>query len=155
MSRQNKQRNLIWRFIAVIYCAVMVWLLFFRSAGWVDGLSYQQQLQHNINLTPFYTIGNYWNVIVHRTNEAVRTHCIINLTGNVILFVPAGYLLPKLWPRQRNYFLFFVTCLGIMFMVEVLQLFSLLGCFDVDDLILNLIGMTFGFIVFHLFRKSS
>ena len=155
MDTQNKKRRLFWWFIAIVYCVAMLWLLFLRSAGWVEGLTYHQQLQQNINLIPLYTIRNYWNVIVHRTNESVRMHCIINLAGNVILFLPAGYLLPKLWKKQRNYFWFFFTCLDIMFLVEVLQLFTLLGRFDVDDLILNLTGMTLGFIGYHLFGKPA
>ena len=155
MAKNNTHRDAVPRFIFVLYCAVMLWLLFFRSAGWSDGLTYQEQLRHNINLTPLYTIRNYWNVVAKRTNDSVLMHCMINLAGNVFLFVPAGYLLPKLWKKQRNYLRFFVTCLGIMFFIEVLQLFTLLGSFDVDDLILNLSGMTIGFIGYHLFGKKK
>ena len=64
-------------------------------------------------------------------------------------------MIPKIWPKQRNFFRFFVSCTGIMFLVEVLQLFTLLGSFDVDDLILNLFGMTLGFILYHLKRKGT
>ena len=31
--------------------------------------------------------------------------------------------------------------------MEVIQLFTLLGSFDVDDVILNLLGMTVGFLI--------
>jgi glycopeptide antibiotics resistance protein len=133
----------------------MVWLLFFRSAKWVDGLNYEQQLRMNINLQPFLTIRNYWNVIYHRTNDAVLVHCIINLGGNILLFIPIGVLLPRIYPKLRNFFRFFCLCLGVMFLVEVLQLFTLLGSFDVDDLILNLFGMVLGYIGYHLFRKKK
>ena len=155
MAKRKTQRNVFPRFIFILYCAVMLWLLFFRSAGWVNGMNYQEQLQHNINLTPLYTIQSYWKVVFNRTNDSVLVHCIINLFGNVIVFIPAGYLLPKLWRKQRNYSRFFATCFGIMFFIEALQLFTLLGSFDVDDLILNLAGRTIGFIGFHLFAKKK
>lgn len=155
MRRSRTPRERFLRFLFVLYCAVMIWLLFFRSPGWVAGRSYESQLRANINLVPFYTIGNYLQVILHRTNDDVLAHCFINLIGNVVLFIPAGVLVPKIWSRQRNFFRFFFSCIGIMFLVEVLQLFTLLGSFDVDDLILNLLGMTVGFIGFHLFRKRS
>lgn len=155
MAKRKTQRNVFPRFVFILYCAVMLWLLFFRSAGWITGMTYQEQLQHNINLTPLYTIQSYWNVVFHRTNDSALVHCIINLAGNVILFIPAGYLIPNLWRKQRNYLRFFATCFGIMFFIEALQLFTLLGSFDVDDLILNLSGMTIGFIGFHLFAKKK
>ena len=133
----------------------MLWLLFGRSYGWVEGLSYKQMLRQNINLTPFLTIRNYWKVIYHRTNDAMLMHCIINLVGNIFLFIPAGWLLPKIWNKQRNFFCFFFTCALSIFLIETVQLFSLLGSFDVDDLILNLFGMTVGFIYYHFTRPRK
>ena len=155
MGKKPQKRIRASRVLFVIYCAAMLWLLFCRSPGWIPGLDYEEQLRANINLVPLYTIKNYLQVVMKRTNDDVLLHCIINLGGNVLLFIPAGVLLPKIWPKQRNFFRFFATCAGIMFLVEVLQLFTLLGSFDIDDLILNLIGMTLGFIGYHLFRRKK
>ncbi len=145
------------RFLFLLYCAVMLWLLFGRSSGWIEGLTYREMLGQNINFTPFFTIRNYLHVVLHHSNEALVIHCVINLLGNVLLFIPAGWLLPKLWKKQRNFILFLLTCTLSISLVEILQLFTLLGSFDVDDLILNLAGMTLGFVGFYfmsLFRKK-
>lgn len=133
----------------------MIWLLFFRSSGWIDGLNYEQQLRQNINLQPFLTIGNYWKVICKRTNDAALMHSVINLCGNIFLFIPIGVFLPRIYYKLQNFFRFFCVCFGVMFLVEVLQLFTLLGSFDVDDIILNLLGMTLGFICYHISRKKK
>lgn len=154
MAKSGSKKTKRLKVFFFIYCAFMIWLLFFRSSGWIAGMSYEEQLQQNINLQPLLTIRNYWNVIYHRTNDSALVHCIINLGGNIFLFIPIGVLVPRIYPKLRNFFRFFCVCLGVMFMVEVLQLFTLLGSFDVDDLILNLFGMTTGFIGFHLFRKK-
>lgn len=150
----NKKRKVntqpFWRFLFVVYCGVMLWLLFGRSQGWVTGFTYRQMLEQNVNLTPLSTIRDYWNVVAHRTNDDYFVHCFINLAGNVLLFIPAGWLLPKVFPKQRNFFRFFVTCTGLIFLVETLQLFTLLGSFDIDDVILNLAGMIMGFLVYHI-----
>lgn len=151
-KKQAPQQPLI-RFLFLLYSALMLWLLFGRSQGWTDELSYWEMLRRNVNLVPLLTIRNYWYVILHRTNDSVLLHCIINLAGNVIMFIPIGYLLPKLWYPMRRFGPFFVTCTGLIFCVETLQLFTLLGSFDVDDLILNLIGMTAGYL-FYLSRKK-
>jgi glycopeptide antibiotics resistance protein len=128
----------------------MLWLLFGRSSGWTEGLAYREMLGQNINMTPFFTIRNYLHVILHHHSTYLVTHCVINLLGNILLFIPAGWLLPKIWKKQRNFFLLFLTCALSILLIEVLQLFTLLGSFDVDDLILNLFGMTMGFIGFRL-----
>ena len=153
MAKSKSTRTKRLKFFFFLYCAFMVWLLFFRSGGWIEGLSYEQQLRQNINLQPFLTIGNYWKVLCHRSNQQALIHSIINLGGNIFLFIPIGVFLPRLYPKLRNYFRFICACFGIIFLVEVLQLFTLLGSFDVDDLILNLFGMSLGFICYHLFHK--
>ena len=153
MKKQKINTAPLWRFLFLVYCAAMLWLLFGRSNGWTEGLPYQTQLQQNTNLIPFYTIRNYLYVLQHTGNQKLFIHSFINLGGNVLLFIPAGWLLPKLWPRQRNFLRFFATCFGAIFLVEILQLFSLLGRFDVDDLILNLLGMVLGFLFQRIFAK--
>lgn len=147
MKKQPK-KNPALRFLFFVYCLVMLWLLFGRSSGWVEGLTYEEQLRQNVNLTPFLTIQNYVYVVLHGSNETLIRHCIVNLGGNIFLFIPAGWLLPRLWPKLRNFFLFFLVCTAAIFLVEVIQLFTLLGSFDIDDLILNLFGMTLGYIFY-------
>ena len=150
--KKKRTNSFLW-FVFILYCAVMLWLLFDRPSAMAEGLSYRQLLRQNMNLQPFFTIGNYLYVIIHRSNDRVLVHCIVNLLGNVLLFIPAGLWLPKLRPRQRKFFRFFFTCLGVVLLVETVQLFTLRGSFDVDDVILNLTGMLLGFTVYHLTKK--
>ncbi len=145
-KRKNSNQSLL-RFVFLVYCAALLWLLFGRPQGWIDGLSYREMLQCSVNLTPLLTIRNYLHVIIHRTNDAILVHCIVNLAGNLLLFIPIGYLLPRIFVNLRKFLPFFVTCLGSIFLVEVLQLFTLLGSFDVDDIILNLGGMSVGYLM--------
>lgn len=130
----------------------MLWLLFGRSVCWDSSISYEQMLMRNINTTPFYTIKNYLRVIVDRTNDSVYIHCLINLLGNILLFIPIGILIPKLWKKLRNFFKFFFICLLMILAVELIQLFALLGSCDIDDVILNMTGLTAGYIIWSIFK---
>lgn len=150
MAKKKTASNAFPRFVFLVYCAVMLWLLFDRQRSPVGDRAYTDILQQNLNLTPLHTIRNYIWVIRHRTDPALVRHCIINLGGNIFLFIPAGFLMPRIFPKQRNLFVFLLTAALCILLVETAQLFSLLGSFDIDDLILNLSGMLMGFSIYYL-----
>ena len=109
MSKQKKKSQdstPFLRFLFVAYVALMLWLLFDRSVGWSDELSYAEQMRSKMNLIPFQTIRNYWSVIRRWEFTPLFRHCVINLGGNIFLFIPIGYFLPRLWPFLRNFFSF-------------------------------------------------
>lgn len=149
-----KKRNdrFLW-FVFILYCLWMLWLLFDRPSNTIQGLPYEDLLRQNVNLRPLFTIRNYLYVVIHRSNDDVLLHCIINLLGNVLLFIPIGWMLPHLFKKLRNFFRFIITCTGAIFLVEVVQLFTLRGSFDVDDILLNVLGMLLGFFGYHIFKK--
>lgn len=142
-----------WRFLFVVYCAGLLWLLFDRTPGWGNADTYAEVLRDNMNLIPLHTIGNYWKVVKRLEFTPLFYHCVINLGGNIFLFIPIGYFLPRLWPSLRNFFFFLLTCTLAIVLVELLQLVTLLGSLDIDDLILNLFGMLLGYLFFIIFKK--
>lgn len=154
MAKRKANTQPFWRFLFVVYLGLMIWLLFFRSRGWPEGLTYQEAIKQSMNLKPFYTIKNYVNVIFHYPDSSYYTKCMIELLGNVLMFIPAGWLLPRIFPTMRKFFPFLLICIISILLVETLQLFTLLGHFDVDDVILNLIGMIIGYILYILTRKK-
>jgi glycopeptide antibiotics resistance protein len=133
-----------WKVLFLVYAAVMLWLLFDREAG-VYGPDYWQQVQQNMNLEPFHTIKLFWNVLDW---EEYRSLAVINLGGNIIMLIPLGFFLPVLWKSLQKWWKTWMTTLGIMLAVEVAQLFTLRGSFDVDDLILNLLGAAIGYLIY-------
>ena len=158
MAKQNRKSKknalAIWWLCFILYIGLMIWLLFCRSQMWTEGLSYEQMLLENINLKPFYTIKNYINVILHYPDSYYYEHCIINLLGNIIMFIPAGFLLPIIMEPLQKFLHFFLTVFVCILFVEILQLFALVGSFDIDDIILNLFGMITGYLVFKFTVKK-
>ena len=153
MKKQYPQSTPLWRFAFVVYAAVLLWLLFDRTPGWGDTVSYAEAMRNHMNLVPFHTLGNYWKVVSRMEFTPLFYHCVINLGGNVFLFIPIGYFLPRLWPFLRNFFSFLLICTTAIVLVELLQLVTLLGSLDIDDLILNLAGMVIGYLLFMIFKK--
>ena len=153
MKKRYPKSTPLWRFAFVVYAAVLLWLLFDRAPRWGDTDLYADAIRTNMNLVPFLTIGNYWKVVCRMEFTPLFFHCIINLGGNIFLFIPIGYFLPRLWPVLRNFFAFLFTCTAAIILVELLQLVTLLGSLDIDDLILNLAGMLVGYILFLILKK--
>ena len=157
MSKQKKKKSTdstpFLRFLFVVYAGVLLWLLFDRPIAQDPVSDYAEIMRGNMNLIPFQTIGNYWKVVTRWEFTPLFRHCVINLGGNVFLFIPIGYFLPRLWPFLRNFFSFLLTCTMAITLVELLQLVTLLGSLDIDDLILNLSGMIVGYLISMIVKK--
>ena len=153
MNKRYPKSTPFWRFLFVVYAGLLLWLLFDRNSGWGSDIAYAQQLRSNMNLIPFHTIGDYWRVVKRMEFTPLFYHCVINLGGNIFLFIPIGYFLPRLWPALRNFVAFLLTSTLAITLVELLQLVTLLGSLDIDDLILNLFGMFLGYLFFIIFKK--
>ena len=59
MAKRKNSRQPFVRFLFLAYGLILLWLLFGRPQGWVEGLTYKQMLQQNVDLTPRLTIKNY------------------------------------------------------------------------------------------------
>ncbi len=154
MGRKAKRHPFL-RLVFYLYCGFMLYLLFFRSWRYVPELPYWDQVLANRQLEPFYTIRTFISVILGDPNHPDYTLCLTNMVGNTLLFVPAGMLLPKLHRKWRPSWRFILKAAGLIFLIEVAQLFTLLGVFDVDDIILNVLGMGFGYFLYFLFIRKE
>ncbi len=150
------------KLLFLLYGGLMLWLLFHRSRPdtAAPGFSYWDWVQKNINLRPLHTIGLFWNVLANPQSyidrmglawyEANRQHAIVNLGGNVLMFLPLGFFPPRLSRNLQSIWKTLLLAAGIMVAVELLQVLSLRGNCDVDDLLLNLIGTALGYGIFRL-----
>ena len=63
-------------------------------------------------------------------------------------FVPFGFILPIIHKDIRNFFFITFSGFALSLCVETIQLVTKLGCFDVDDLIMNTLGAALGYVFF-------
>lgn len=100
-----------------------------------------------INLVPFKTISAYSSTL----HNGIP---FVNLLGNIIPFIPMGFLIPMAFPTQRNIINTMISCLLLIICIEILQLIFYLGSFDIDDILLNLLSSFIGFILFSAYKKA-
>ena len=77
----------------------------------------------------------------------------INIIGNVLIFVPIGFLVSVLTPHRHKGWLALMIGLAISLSIEIVQLSFVIRVFDVDDLILNSCGAWLGFITYLILSK--
>ena len=68
----------------------------------------------------------------------------INVIGNIILFIPLGYLLKSF---LRNNILVFIIGILITLLLELIQFVTKLGVFDIIDIFLNALGIIIGLVL--------
>jgi glycopeptide antibiotics resistance protein len=80
-------------------------------------------------------------------------HDVINLFGNIAIFMPNGIFVGLMLRNKIFGFIgSFTTSLGLSLGLECSQLVFSMGSFDVDDLILNTAGGVLGYGVFLMLK---
>lgn len=64
---------------------------------------------------------------------------------NMLMFAPLGFLLPLLWKKAEKVRVTLAVSLGLTILIEVVQLLTGTGIFELDDLFHNSIGSLFGY----------
>lgn len=119
-----------------LICIVLYTLLL--SYWMLFGFGRRTYPEYMYNLKPLHTIIQFMQI--DRYN---RNIWVVNLLGNIGVFVPFGILLPfALRGKLIKSFSVFLVSLIIL---ELLQLITRRGCFDVDDIILNSLGFLIGY----------
>ena len=66
---------------------------------------------------------------------------------NIIMFVPFSMLLYWLTPGYRKWWKILPLGAVCSLLIEVTQWITMTGCFELDDILTNTIGMTFGYLL--------
>ncbi|MEK5032678.1 VanZ family protein [Paenibacillus sp. FSL R7-0302] len=133
----------------------LAWLLLIAYSGmllyWMFigfGRTVQLDGPLRYNLEPLRTVRLYFDM----TNGLSYANRLVNLLGNVAVFAPFGILLPLVVTGYRSFIrLTLLSALGIM-VLELLQMLLHVGSLDIDDLLLNLLGVWTGYALLRLVR---
>jgi glycopeptide antibiotics resistance protein len=126
-----------------ICLAILIGYLLLLAYWMIFGFGRSAGPVYMYNLKPFSTIAHF----THFDRFNTRTW-VINLIGNIGVFIPLGLLLPMAF--RIKYAKSMVIFLAGLFILEISQLISKRGSFDIDDFILNTIGFTVGYWIFKL-----
>jgi glycopeptide antibiotics resistance protein len=147
-------KNKTFLVLVVVYSLVLVKLLVLREGvdHFFTSFTQLNAVQHNLalaNFKPGHTI--YYYVTLKEPWEV----CLQNLAGNILLFMPLGILLCLAFTSSVSKIVLFGALTSLL--LELLQVFSGQGVFDVDDILLNALGTLAGagcyYLAKEIFRK--
>lgn len=139
----TKRKRFIAGILFTTYLVVLCYFLFFSEEM---GRTYSER-QYHYNLVPFKEIWrflHYWRILGIGV-------VVINIVGNIAAFVPFGAFLPIFIGKSRSFWRTTLWGFDLSLCVELVQLLSKVGSFDVDDLLLNTIGAACGYGVYYFF----
>ncbi|WP_334297190.1 VanZ family protein [Anaerosporobacter faecicola] len=140
-------RVVLWIFF-IIYLVILTYFLFFSEQfGRVMGGEYRYNLQLFREIKRF---------IIYRREVGLKSF-FINIVGNIVAFIPFGFILPAISPKNRKFLNVALLSFEFTLSIELLQLVLQVGTFDVDDIFLNLMGGIIGYLLFaighHILRR--
>ena len=127
----------------LLYLILLVYFLFFAEEF---GRTTRPQDTYAYNLEPFKEIRRFW---VYRDVVGLKSF-LLNVIGNIVGFVPAGFFLPIVSRRSKKWYNTFLICFLFSLSVETVQLVFKVGSFDVDDIMLNVTGAVLGYILYRI-----
>jgi glycopeptide antibiotics resistance protein len=145
------KRRLLSILILIAFSAILIKIMVFKDLptirigqlmlnfGGTDG-------GHSANFIPFTTIVPY---LLGFKGWIIAG---VNLVGNIALLVPIGFLVPFVY---RNITWKKSLALGVAagLVIEVMQTVLRVGIFDIDDVILNTLGVMIGYWIFIILAK--
>lgn len=141
------------KFILILYVLILI-LMSVPLREYILGGLYSSSdselityIKYHTNIFPLSTMLMYIEKIKQNTINTV--YIIKIIVGNITLFIPLGALL-KMFFETKKVIVYSLCCAVTM---EILQLVTRSGSFDIDIIILRFLGAMFGFAIVSLVLK--
>ncbi|AIQ35415.1 hypothetical protein R50345_12815 [Paenibacillus sp. FSL R5-0345] len=134
------------RVVLTLYSATVIYWMFL---GFGREVHTGGPLQYN--LVPLRTVSLYFNL----DNGLSLINRLVNLLGNVVVFIPFGFLWPLVKTRSISWLRISLYAVPCILLLECLQMLLHVGSFDIDDLLLNMLGVWIGYGLFRVISFKS
>jgi glycopeptide antibiotics resistance protein len=96
-----------------------------------------------VNIIPF----------VHLFDYESKRDLLLNVIGNAAMFIPSGIVLPIVYKNLNRFWKVFLAGAGISLCIETIQLPFSVRATDIDDLILNTVGVIVGYGIYAFIQR--
>lgn len=136
MKKTNSKKQIWLIILLTAYLLILLRITVFRSNSYPIEMSVNLSLFTDLVAT--YHENGIWMVLYL-------------VVGNIVWFVPFGFLVPVIWQKLKSYF---TIPLGFLLslVIETGQLVLKKGMFEIDDLVLNTLGTAIGCLIYKIYR---
>ena len=140
----KRECQLLLVYICIVVISRFVYFGFHLEDGKIPTLKigFGDNIHEMISIIPFYFLVDRYDGYM------------MNIIGNIMMFIPVGVVWPICFSKLDTIRKNILAGAGFSLFIEVTQLFCLGRHTDVDDLILNTIGVAIGAFIVFLFRKK-
>ncbi|HHU53135.1 MAG TPA: VanZ family protein [Clostridiaceae bacterium] len=152
---KKKNHKIIAGVLFIVYLAALVYILLFKADPGFSPHDYTAIHQitnkkpSNFNLIPFNTIKLFIKSFLNNRNLT----SLLNVLGNILIFMPFGIFVQLFWPNRKSFLITFLSGSLIILLIEFVQLITVWGILDIDDYLLNIIGVILGWLLMRIFIK--
>jgi glycopeptide antibiotics resistance protein len=145
--------NKLKKILPVLFWCYLIFIFVFVIVKFDGSIA---SLQMRIEDTREWAEQGFWRtnfVPFHSIGSEVRFGEWLPLLANLCLLIPYGFLLPLTYGKVNRGLKVFVCTLLLTVFFEVFQLVTFTGSFDVDDILLNVLGGMIGYVIYRLLNK--
>ncbi|MGN0393870.1 MAG: VanZ family protein [Coprococcus sp.] len=140
-KNQKKLRAICFVLFIIYIIAIVYFLIFSDMFGRGNGYDVRRY-----NLEPFTEIKRF----IKYRDAMSSTSVMLNLVGNVVAFMPFGMLIRWARNKKTNAWIALLYSFSFTLLIEIIQYITMLGVFDVDDIIMNTAGGMIGYLVYYI-----
>jgi glycopeptide antibiotics resistance protein len=146
------KKHLVSTFILIVYITILIKVMVFKDMPTIRIGSLMLNFSgtdggHPANFVPFKTILPYL------LGDKGLIIAGANLVGNIAPLVPIGFLVPIVY-RKMTWKKSLALAAAAGLAIEGMQVVLRLGIFDIDDLILNALGVMIGYWTFAILASG-
>ena len=140
MSRFKKAVRILYGLFILLYIPFVIYLLFFAFFR-------EQPSQDEMRIIPFYSTYQYLTQTVPRQNA------VFFVLGNIYLLFPFGCI-GVLFPKLNHLGILLPVAFVLITIMETMQQLTRRGVFDIDDILLNTLGVGLGYYTYNIFYRK-
>ena len=143
----HREAKLLLMFVNLVVIIRVAFYPMARLNGRVQPLFFDPDTVYpfRVNLTP----------LVHLLEYKSRKEMLLTVIGNFALFIPSGIILPILYPKLDRFWKVVTAGALLSLCIEIIQLPFSVRASDVDDLILNTLGVMAGYGIYAAVRAMK
>lgn len=140
----KREMQLLLVYICIIVVARFTFFPFFTIDGKIQPLVFEstKAFPFRINWIPF----------VHLFDYPETRDILINVIGNTTMFIPLGIVWPSVYKDLNKHWKVLLAGMGFSLFIEIFQLPFYDRVSDIDDLLLNSLGFSIGYLLYLLVK---